>query len=86
MISFYSNITYNDTYQKVDIGKVKNIIIANDGGVVAQFSHDGSSLKGEIKPNETIELDCIFKDDEEPVIWIKAQAVGNVVPCRLWAW
>lgn len=60
---------------------VTTITLTNDDTTQSiQFSYDGATLEGELKPNETITVQTI----ERSSLYVKSDTGGAVV--RIWGW
>jgi len=79
---YYSNPTTTTLYVlKSFSGLISSLCIKNDSTTdTVQFSWDGATLAGDVKPSETIEI----KTDQRTGIYIKATTGGGLV--RIWGW
>lgn len=79
---YYLSFTLTTLYvEKVFGGRLSTINITNDSTTdTVQFSFNGATLDGEIRPGESIKINV----DQKSSIYVKATAGGDSV--RLWGW
>jgi hypothetical protein len=79
---FYQEVTLTALYQQVPFdGRLSTITMANDSPTDdLEFSYDGATLAGVVKPGESLVLHVDQKDS----IWIRGTAGGDDV--RLFGW
>jgi len=79
---FYSSITLTTLYVEQVFGEhISTINLTNDSTTdTAQFSFDGATLQGEVKPGESLEL----RVNQKASVFVKGTAGGDGV--RLWSY
>ncbi len=67
--------------QRIFGGRLSTINVTNDSTTdTAQFSFDGASLDGEVRPGESVKVNV----DQKASIFVRGSAGGDTI--RLWGW
>lgn len=79
---FYNSVTLTTLYVEVVFGgQVSTINLTNDSTTdTAQFSFDGATLQGEVKPGESVKVNV----HQRPSIFVRGTAGGDTL--RVWSY